>query len=100
MNLPPTSPPIPLPTKLHTVAQSGFNQIELGFPDLVSFASSHHGRDAAEDDWEALCSAGEEVKRVCEEVRLGVLMLQMFGNFEGWPEGSQEREAVWKTAEG
>ncbi|KAL2072632.1 hypothetical protein VTL71DRAFT_11975 [Oculimacula yallundae] len=90
----------PLETKLSAISKSQFQAIELGFPDLVSFASSFHKKEMAEDDYDGLCSAGEEVKKLCKKHNLGIMMLQPFANFEGWEKGSKEREDAFDRARG
>lgn len=89
-----------LPDKLKAISSAGFKAIELGFPDLVSFASTYHKREILEDDYENLCSAGVEVKRLCTDHGLEIMMLQPFSNFEGWPEGSKERKEAFDKAKG
>jgi sugar phosphate isomerase/epimerase len=73
----------PLLKKLKAISVAGFQAIELGFPDLVSFASSHHKRDNKEDDYENLCAPGVAVRRLCSTNKLDIMMLQPFPNFEG-----------------
>ncbi|CZT04661.1 probable 3-dehydroshikimate dehydratase [Rhynchosporium agropyri] len=90
----------PLESKLSAISRSRFQAIELGFPDLLSFASSFHKKDIAEDDYDSLCSAGEEVKKLCEKHNLGIMMLQPFANFEGWEKNSKEREDALTRAKG
>jgi len=90
----------PLPTKLEIISAAGFQAIELGFPDLVSFASKFHNKDIKEDDYTNLCSAGVEVKKLCKKNGLKVLMLQPFANFEGWPDESEERHEAFGRAQG
>ncbi len=94
------TPKDPLPDKLKAISMAGFKAIELGFPDLVSFASTHHKKEIQEDDYENLCSAGVEVKKLCAYHNLGIMMLQPFSNFEGWPEGSKERKEAFDKAKG
>ncbi|TPX16270.1 uncharacterized protein E0L32_003919 [Thyridium curvatum] len=89
-----------LPQKLEAIASGGFEAIELSFPDLHSFARQHLGKNVAEDDYPLLCEAGKEVKKLCEQHNLKILMLQPFVNFEGWPEGSKERENAFARARG
>jgi sugar phosphate isomerase/epimerase len=66
----------------------------------VSFASSYHKKEIKEDDYENLCSAGVEVRKLCAVNKLGIMMLQPFSNFEGWPEGSKERLDAFERAKG
>ncbi|KAG4424805.1 hypothetical protein IFR04_002153, partial [Cadophora malorum] len=90
----------PLEPKLSAISKSKFSAIELGFPDLLSFASTFHKKEIAEDDYDSLCSAGEQVKQLCEKYSLGIMMLQPFANFEGWEKGSKEREDACERAKG
>ncbi|KAL2148173.1 hypothetical protein VTH82DRAFT_8024 [Thermothelomyces myriococcoides] len=85
--------------KVEAIKAAGFDGIELSFPDLLAFASRHFGRDIAEDDYQSLCEAGKAVGTMCEGHGLRVLVLQPFSNFEGWPEGSEERRAAFAKAE-
>ena len=117
-------PAVPLISKLHAISRAGFEGIELGFPDLVEFAStfrssSTHASPSAtspdrpsatlpedkpthppEKDYTTLCRAAEEVKRICKELKLEIAMLQPFANFEGWAEGSTERDDAFVRAKG
>lgn len=90
----------PLPVRLHALSSAGFTQIELSFPDLQAFASQHLGREIKEDDYDSLCEAGEEVKKICEKEGLFIFILQPFANFEGWAEGSKERKDAFARAKG
>lgn len=90
----------PLESKLNAIAAAGFEAIELGFPDLLSFASSFHKKEIKDNDYSNLCLAGVEVKKLCEKYKLGIMMLQPFSNFEGWPQGSKEREDAFSRARG
>lgn len=94
------TPSDPLESKLLAISSAKFQAIELGFPDLLSFASSFHKKEIKEDDYDSLCSAGEEVKKLCKKYNLGIMMLQPFSNFEGWPKGSRERDDAFKRAKG
>lgn len=94
------TPDDPLEDKLKCIFAAGFQAIELGFPDLVSFASKHCGKEVAEDDYNSLCEAGTEVAKLCKANNLTILMLQPFANFEGWPTGSEERAAAFERATG
>lgn len=89
-----------LPTKLEAISQAGFSAIELGFPDLVSFASTYHKKEIKEDDYDSLCSAGVEVRKLCTAKNLRIMMLQPCSNFEGWPDSSKERKEAFDKAKG
>ena len=90
----------PLPDKLHAIASAGFKGIELAFPDLVAYASKVHGSEVKAGEYARLCEAGREVRKLCEELGLTIMMLQPFSNFEGWKIGTKEREDAVKRAAG
>ncbi|KAF2703342.1 putative 3-dehydroshikimate dehydratase [Pleomassaria siparia CBS 279.74] len=90
----------PLPAKLRAIASAGFQGIELAFPDLVTFAETYLEKNVKADDYESICSAGKEVKRLCTESGLKIVMLQPFANYEGWEEGSEERNEALSRAKG
>ncbi|KAI9745730.1 MAG: hypothetical protein M1818_001266 [Claussenomyces sp. TS43310] len=94
------TPDDPLPQKLEAISAAGFRAIELGLPDLVSFASAFHKKDVQQNDYESLCSAGTEVAKICTANKLSIMMLQPFGSFEGWPKGSKERADAFGRARG
>ncbi|KAL1304631.1 hypothetical protein AAFC00_003595 [Neodothiora populina] len=89
-----------LPRKLDTIAAAGFTGIELGFPDLLSFASMHLRHEVGPYDYDDLYSAAKVVKAQTDAKNLKVMLLQPFANFEGWPQGSEERKDAFKRAEG
>lgn len=91
-----------LPKKLDAIAAAGFQGIELGMPDLVSFANEHlrPKEEISNYDFDDLCTATEEVKKICDSKGLKIMMLQPFANFEGWPEGSSERKDAFTRAKG
>lgn len=94
------TPSTALPQKLSAISSAGFKAIELGFTDLVSFASPHFKKEINDHDFKSLCEAGMEVKKLCEKNKWGIMMLQPFSNFEGWPEESQERGNAFVRARG
>jgi len=89
-----------LPLKLHALSTAGFKGIELGFPDLVAFASQRLNKSVAEKDFDDLVKAAEEVKRICQKEGLQIMLLQPFANYEGWKEGSDEQKEAWERVEG
>lgn len=94
------TPTHPLDQKLDAIAGAGFQGIELGFPDLLNFASKFHGKTIENQDFPALCEAAREVKQMCATRGLKVVMLQPFANFEGWKPQSEEREDAFRRANG
>ena len=94
------SPTDPLPAKLAAISAAGFDAIELSFPDLLNFAKSHLKKKVGDSDYNDLCVAGEEVKKLCNANGLKILVLQPFSNFEGWPKRSPERRDAFERAEG
>lgn len=89
-----------LEDKLAAISGAGFQGIELGFPDLISFASKFHDKKIEENDYESLCATGPEVKALCKTHSLKIIMLQPFSNFEGWARGSRERSQAFARAKG
>ncbi|KAL8977119.1 MAG: hypothetical protein Q9205_007011 [Flavoplaca limonia] len=94
------TPTTPLDQKLAAIASAGFQGIELGFPDLLSYASQTYNKDVDAQDFDTLCEAGRNVCTMCQEAGLKIVMLQPFSNFEGWPEGSEGREDAFRRAKG
>lgn len=94
------TPSHPLDEKLKAIASAGFQGIELGFPDLLSFASKKLGRDVGPQEFDILCNSGQEVKSMCKELGLKIVMLQPFANFEGWKPQSSERKDAFTRAKG
>ncbi len=89
-----------LEAKLKVISGAGFDAIELSMPDLLSFASDHLGKEVGPKDFEDLCEAGEHVKKLCQEHKLKILILQPFSNFEGWSKGTRERDDAFERARG
>lgn len=89
-----------LPLKLDAISQAGFQAIELSFPDILAFGKLHTGNEVNEDDYDTLCEVAKEIKRLCADRDLKIMMLQPFANFEGWPLGSAERDDAFKRAKG
>lgn len=89
-----------LPKKLEAIASAGFTAIELSMPDLLSFASSLLKKEVGPYDYDNLVKAASEVKQLCADKNLGILILQPFANLEGWPEGSKERKDAFTRAKG
>lgn len=88
-----------LPRKLTAIATAGFDGVELGFDDLLAFARDFHKNpELATDDYDALCSAAADVRRICDTKKLTVLVLQPFSNFEGYT--GARRDAVFEKARG
>lgn len=89
-----------LEEKLAAISSAWFQAIELGFPDLLNFANKHYGRKIADTDYSALCEAAAEIRTLCKHYNLRIMMLQPFSNFEGWPQGSKERNKAFARARG
>lgn len=89
-----------LPQKLEAISNAGFTAIELSFPDILEYAESFFNTKIAADDFPELCKAAQEIGKICKAVKLEIMMLQPFANFEGWPVGSIERERAYTKARG
>ena len=67
-----------LPNKLRAIANAGFSQTELGFPDLEAYAaqefSGYKQLDrSGKGDIDKLVEAAEKIKKLCDELRITVL---------------------------
>ena len=86
--------------KIEAITQAGFSGIEISFPDIISFTNVHVGRAVERNDYDTLCDGASQIANLCEGHDLKIMLLQPFANFEGWPEGSREREEAFKRARG
>ena len=48
----------------------------------------------------AILPVAVEIRKLCDERKLKIMMLQPFSNFEGWSKGSVEREEAFARATG
>ena len=94
------SPNDTLPRRLQAITEAGFSAIELSFPDILAYGAQITGNPIAPDNYPVIISVAEEIRKVCEENRLKIMMLQPFSNFEGWVKGSVEREEAYARATG
>ena len=90
-----------LPLVLQSLHKAGFRAIELSMPDLLAHASKLNStKDVAPDDYTTLCAAAKDVRRLCNELDMEIMLLQPFANFEAWPRGSKERKDAFERARG
>lgn len=89
-----------LEAKLSAIASAGFQAVELGFRDLVSFASTTFRKEIQEDDFDNLVRAGKEVRKLCANHDLKIVLLQTPSRFEGWNKGSKDRDQAFLNARG
>lgn len=89
-----------LPRKLEAIAAAGFIGIELSFPDILAYGSQITGRELGSHEYKPLVNVTKEIKKLVDSNGLQVMMLQPFGNFEGWPDGSREREDAFRRVVG
>lgn len=90
--------------KLEAISQAGFDSIELGMPDLQAYAQQQLGPSftplSDEDgsrDLSSLIKIAEEVKALCMQLKLEILCLQPFSQFEGYKD-DQKRESRLRKA--
>ena len=95
----PSNPP-PLLDRLHAISITGFSAVELSFPDILSYGQTLLGHQVEPSNYEDLCKVAAEIKKECDKRKLGIMMLQPFSNYEGWPEGSDERKDAMERARG
>ncbi|KAI0628617.1 xylose isomerase-like protein [Trametes polyzona] len=94
-----------LPIKLRAIAEAGFTQAELGFPDLEAYAEQEFPGyrkldDRGHGDLDKLVQAAEKIKRLCDDLGLSVLAVHPFAQFEGYEDAQKraigfEKAAAW-----
>lgn len=89
-----------LPRKLEAIRKAGFTSIELSFPDIIDHGTHLLGQPVQPNDYTKLLCIASEIRKLCDANSLGIMMLQPFANFEGWPKGSAEREDAFSRARG
>lgn len=95
----PSNPP-PLLDRLHAISAAGFSAVELSFPDILSYGQTLLGHEVEPSNYDELCKVAAEIKKECDKRQLGIMMLQPFANFEGWPEDSDSRKDALERANG
>lgn len=95
----PSDPP-PLLDRLHAISLAGFSAVELSFPDILSYGQTLLGHEVDPKNYDELCKVAAAIKEECDKRSLGIMMLQPFANFEGWPEGSDGRKDAFERAKG
>jgi sugar phosphate isomerase/epimerase len=69
-------------------------------PDILSYGQQTTGKEVDPKDYATLKQVGQDIRKLCQQHRLHILMLQPFANFEGWPKGSDERKDAFDRAKG
>lgn len=91
----PSNPP-PLLDRLHAISAAGFAAVELSFPDILSYGQTLLGHEVEANDYDELCKVAAAIKGECDKRSLGIMMLQPFANFEGWPKDSDGRKDAFE----
>ncbi|BFZ62679.1 hypothetical protein YB2330_003786 [Saitoella coloradoensis] len=87
-----------LPLKVKAASKYGYAGVEMGFDDLCSYAKQTYGDEfKGEDDTPTLVKTAEKVYELCQELKLEVICLQPFSDFEGITDPT-ERTAKFQTA--
>ncbi|KZT70017.1 xylose isomerase-like protein [Daedalea quercina L-15889] len=91
-----------LPMKLRAIAEAGFPQVEIGFPDLEENASQAFPGykkldESGKGDLYNLLKAAKEVREMCHELGLKILVVHPFSEFEGY-EDEQKRKTNMERA--
>ena len=96
--------PLRTALKLQAIADAGFESIELGMPDLEAYAKqqtngSFQGLsdDDGSGDLQTLLSIAQDVKGQLDKLKLKVLCLQPFSQFEGHTD-KKKREGKFRKA--
>ncbi|CAA9962209.1 3-dehydroshikimate dehydratase [Pyrenophora teres f. maculata] len=95
----PSNPP-PLLDRLQAISAAGFSAVELSFPDILSYGQTLLGHEVEPSNYDDLCKVATEIRKECDKRKLGIMMLQPFSNYEGWPEGSDGRKDAMERARG
>lgn len=95
----PSSPP-PLLDRLDAISKAEFSAVELSFPDILSYGQTLLGHEIEPKNYNELEKVASAIKKECDTRNLGVMMLQPFANFEGWPQGSTERKDAFERLDG
>lgn len=95
----PSNPP-PLVDRLRAISSAAFTAIELSFPDILSYGAAVLGHEPDPNNYDELCNVAARIHDECAKHSLGIMMLQPFSNFEGWPEGSDGRRDAFDRARG
>lgn len=74
--------------------------MELSFPDILSYGHTLLGHEVEPTNYDKLEKVAGEIKKECDKRNLGIMMLQPFANFEGWPQGSDERKDAFERLDG
>ncbi|KAJ5513329.1 hypothetical protein N7463_002881 [Penicillium fimorum] len=94
------SPTDTLPLRLQAISGAGFCAIELSFPDILDYGAQITGSAIAPDNYVVIMPVAVEIRKLCEEHKLKIMMLQPFTNFEGWVKDSVDREEAFARATG
>lgn len=89
-----------LPRRLEAISFAGYTGIELSFPDILTYGSSVLGYEIDPKNYSELIRVAAEIWHLVDANGLKVMMLQPFANFEGWPQGTPEREDAFQRAHG
>lgn len=95
----PSNPP-PLLDCLDAMSAAGFSAVELSFPDILSYGQTLLGHEVEPSNYDDLCKVATEIRKECDKRKLGIMMLQPFSNYEGWPDGSDGRKDAMERARG
>ncbi|KAI0592391.1 3-dehydroshikimate dehydratase [Pyrenophora tritici-repentis] len=95
----PSNPP-PLLDRLDAMSAAGFSAVELSFPDILSYGQTLLGHEVEPSNYDDLCKVATEIRKECDKRKLGIMMLQPFSNYEGWPDGSDGRKDAMERARG
>ncbi|CDO71054.1 hypothetical protein BN946_scf184844.g58 [Trametes cinnabarina] len=94
-----------LPLKLRAIAEAGFDQAEVAFPDLEAYAEQEYPGyqkldDSGKGDLDKLVQASEKIWQLCEALDISILAVHPFSQFEGYEDKEKrairfERAAAW-----
>ncbi|KAH9836277.1 xylose isomerase-like protein [Rhodofomes roseus] len=91
-----------LPMKLRAIAEAGFPQVEIGFPDLEAYASQAFPGykeldNSGKGDLYNLLKTAKEIRELCRELGLKVLVVHPFSEFEGYDDERKRKENMTRA---
>lgn len=82
-----------LPHKLDMAHKYGYQGLELFFEDLEYYADEVHGSSTTH---EALSAAAKDIKQMCDDRHISILVLQPFMHYEGLRDRSAHKQKLEK----
>ncbi|EKM57748.1 uncharacterized protein PHACADRAFT_170959 [Phanerochaete carnosa HHB-10118-sp] len=92
-----------LPIKLRAIYDAGFTQVEVGLPDLETYAHQEFNGDynkldeGGKGDLDKLCEAAKKVRGLCHELGIEVLVVHPFSTYEGYGDAQKKKQGLGRA---